>query len=194
MEELTLEELIAKIKDSDASVRAAAWPTAGRHGAAAVKPLAAIFTHQDIEVARAAKRGLWALVRHVGRPGAEKQRKPVVAELCGLLGENQPDTVRREVLWMLSEIGGDETVAAIRDIPGILDNTAIREDARCTVERIPGRAAVDALIEGLEAASYDFQVALAESIRKRGVDVDRKRYPSQKLVPTKKTEVQPIEE
>lgn len=107
------------------------------------------------------------------------------------MGNEQPDAVRREVLWMLSEIGGDEAVLAIHEIPGILDNKEIREDARCAVQRIPGDAAVQALKEGFEAAPEDFKHALAQSLRDRGVQVDG--YPSQKLVPTKQTEVKPVQ-
>jgi hypothetical protein len=112
--------------------------------------------------------------------------------LIGLLAEGQPDGLRSEVLWMLSEIGGDETVTAIREIPGILENKVLREDARCCVERIPGEAAVAALKEALEAAPDDFKLAVAQSLRARGVPVDEKKYPCVKLVPAKQTEVKPV--
>ena len=191
-EELTVEQLIAKIKDSDPKVRAAACLSAGKCGAAAVPALAGVMTHEETEVARAAKRGLWVLVRYVGRPGADDERKPVVDGLCKLLGEDQPVAVRREVLWMLSEIGGDEAVETIRNMPGILENKDLREDARCAVERIPGEAATRALMDGLEASMDDFRLALAQSLRVRGVEVDKKRYPPQKLVPTKQTQVEPV--
>lgn len=204
-EELTLEQLIAKIKDRDGKVRAAAWLSAGPVGAAAVKPLAALMAEMQaeapgagkeesayrLEVGRAAKHALWAIVRHAGRPGADDEKRPVVDRLCGLLGGGQPAAVQREVLWMLSEIGGDGAVDAIRWIPGILENKEIREDARCAVERIPTDSATQALLEGLEASGDDFRLALAQSLRLRGVDVDKKRYPPQKLVPTKQTEVKP---
>lgn len=215
MEELTVDELIAKIKDQDDTVRADAWQSAGPMGAAAVKPLAALMAEMDADLARltddprpdgekkkeigyklavgrAAKRALWLIVRHVGRPGAEGRRKPVVKDLCGLLGDGQPAAVRREVLWMLSEIGGEEAVRAIREIPNLLHNKEIREDARCAVQRIPGQVAIEALLDGLEAAPEDFRLALAQSLRKRGVEVDEARYPCQKLVPTKQTEVEPV--
>ena len=190
MNELTLDDLIAAIKSDDVKVRSDAVQQAGQAGAAAVGPLAKVITHDDLEVGRAAKRALWVLVRHVGRPGTGKQKRDVVAELCDLLGNNQPDAVRREVLWMLSEIGGDEAVATIREIPGILENEAILEDARCAVERIPTSAAIWALEDGLEAAPEDAKPALAASLRVRGVNVSG--YPSQKLVPTKQTQVKPV--
>ncbi len=189
-EDLTLDQLIAKIKDQDDKVRAAAWQAAGEVGAPAVKPLAAVLTDADIEISRAAKHALWVIVRHVGRPGAGDEKKPVVAALCGLLGNDQPAAVRREVLWMLSEIGGDEAVEAIRNIPGILENEEIREDARCAVERIPGDAAIQALKDGLEAAPDGYKINMAQSLRVRGVEVPG--LPCQKLVPTKQTEVKPV--
>lgn len=140
---------------------------------------------QPLEIGRAAKRGMWKIVRHAGRPGAGAEKAAVVAELIGLLGDDQPTAVRREVLWMLSEIGGDESVEAIAAMPGILENRDLREDARCAVERIPGNAAVRTLMEGFEAAPDDFKLNMAQSLRARGVEVDEKKYPCQKLVPTR---------
>jgi HEAT repeat protein len=211
-EELTVEQLITKLKDRDDKVRAAAWQSAGKVGAAAVKPLADLMTQMDAEVARltkssgiakdeiaynlevgrAAKHALWAIVRHVGRPGAGDEKKPVVDRLCRLLGEGQPAAVLRAVLWMLSEIGGDEAVDAIRNLPGILEDKEIREDARCAIERIPGEAATQALWDGLQAATDDFRLAIAQSLRVRGAEVDKEKYPPQKLVPTRQTKVQPV--
>jgi hypothetical protein len=93
---------------------------------------------------------------------------------------------------MLSEIGGDEAVQAFRDIPEILENAELREDVRCAVQRIPTPFARDTLVEGLEAAPEDFKLAMAQACRARGVDVDQTRYPCQKLVPTKQTDVKPV--
>lgn len=210
MEELTLDALLEKINSDDPEVRTDAWLAAGGVGASAVKPLAKIVTEaeaevarlqaegkkeqlaQPLEVGRAAKRGIWKIVRTVGAPGNAEAKDAVVAELIDLLGDDQPASIRREVLWMLSEIGGEETVEAIRNIPGILENKELREDARCSVERIPGQAAIRALADGLEAAPDDFKLALAQSLRARGVEVDPEKYPCQKLVPTKQTSVKPV--
>jgi hypothetical protein len=195
-EELTVKQLIARLEDRDAEVRAAAVQNAGKLGAAAVIPLAKLMAETEeepdqLEVGRAAKRALWAIVRHVGRPGADNERRAVEGRLCRLLYGRQV-AVGREVLWMLSEIGGDEAVAAIREIPGILEDTDIRDDARCAVERIPGEAAKWALLDGLEASTDDFRLALAHSMRVHGVEVDEKKYPPQKLIPTKQTKVEPV--
>ena len=172
--------LITRIKSSDAKTRTKAWQSAGDIGALAVHPLAMVMTDDDLEVARAAKRAMWKIVRHTGRPGAPRARIAVVSKLCGLLGADQPVSVRREVLWMLSEIGGTR---AINPIAELLSDERLREDARMALERIPIKGAVQALKAGFEAAPEEFKPNLAQSLRKRGVKVEG--YPCVKLVPTK---------
>lgn len=93
---------------------------------------------------------------------------------------------------MLSEIGGDATVEAIREIPDLIDDKDVREDARCALERIPTDFALETLQDGLEAAPADFALAMAQSLRARGVEVDKDKYPCQKLVPTRETSVKPV--
>ena len=179
--------LLAGIKDADDKVRTEAWLSAGKVGAPAVIPLAETMTDGDMEVARAAKRALWKIVRHAGRPGAAKEKRAVVAELVVLLGNNHPVSVQREVIWMLSEIGGRN---AITPIARLINNTELREDARMALERIPTRRALQALKYRFRNAPEDFKPNMAQSLRKRGVEVDG--YPCQKLVPQKKTNLKPL--
>jgi HEAT repeat protein len=187
MQNKAVDELLAGVKDASDKVRTQAWLGAGKAGAAAVKPLAKIMTDGDLEIARAAKRALWQIVRYTGRPGANKEKRAVETELIGLLGDDQPTSVRREVLWMLSEIAGRNSV---KPIAWLLRNTELREDARMALERIPAKGAVAALKAGFEAAPEDFKPNIAQSLRKRGQEVTG--YPSRKLVPTKETNVKPL--
>jgi len=182
-----VDRLLAGIKDKDDQVRTEAWLGAGEVGAAAVRPLAKVMTDKELEVARAAKRGLWKVVRHAGRPGAGPERKTVNAELVGLLSDDQPVSVRREVLWMLSEIGRRKCVEAIA---GLLSNRQLREDARMALQRIRSKKALAALKAALQAAPEDFKLNIAQSLRKRGVKVEG--LACVKLVPTKKTNVKPL--
>jgi HEAT repeat protein len=175
----SVDELIARIKDKDDAVRGAAWQSAGPLGAPAVKPLAAVMTDAELEVARAAKRALWKIVRHAGRPGADQERRAVAKELLALL-EGQPTVVRREALWMLSEIGSDD---AVKLIASLLSDRDVREDARAALERIPGKQSLAALRSALTSVAEEFRPAIAQSLRVRGVKVAD--YPSQKLVPTR---------
>lgn len=179
--------LIAGIKSDSAEKRTEAWQSAGEVGAPAVKTLAKVMTDDNLEVARAAKRALWKIVRHTGRPGANKERRAVEKELTGLLGKDQPVAIRREVLWMLSEIGAR---ISIKPIAGLMRNKNLREDARMALERIPGKRAMTTLKAAFEKAPEDFKPNIAQSLRKRGEEVDG--YPCQKLVPTKKTDVKPL--
>ena len=103
-----VDDLLSKITSKDDAVRGPAWQAAGPIGAPAVKPLAAAMSDSDMEIARAAKRALWKIVRYAGRPGAETERASVAGGLVMLLN-GQPTPVRRETLWMLSEIGGGDT-------------------------------------------------------------------------------------
>ena len=130
---------------------------------------------------------MWKIVRHVGRPGADAEKKPAVAALLALLGENWPVALRRDVLWMLSEIAGDE---AVPQIAALLKHADLREDARCCLQRIPGQRSLEALRSALASAEGDFRSALADSLRARGVPVPN--VPSKKLVPTKQTSVKPV--
>ncbi|UCD30270.1 MAG: HEAT repeat domain-containing protein [Planctomycetota bacterium] len=180
-------DLIKNIKSKKENVRASAWQNAYTIGAPAIKPMATFMRNVDLEVARAAKRALWNIVRYACRPGCESIAKAVVAELIALCGDDQPAAVRREVLWMLSEIGGDEVVDPIA---ALLTNQDLREDARMVLQRIPGNKSLAALKAGLTAAPQDFKLNIAQSLRQRGVKVPG--LPCQKLVPTKETKVEPV--
>jgi hypothetical protein len=58
------------------------------------------------------------------------------------------------------------------------------------LERIPAKGAAAALKAGFEAAPEDFKPNIAQSLRKRGQEV--KGYPSQKLAPSKETNLKPL--
>lgn len=176
-------DLIARIRSTDDQVRGPAWQGAAAYGASAIKPLAEVMTDPDFEIARSAKRGLWKIVRHAGRPGADAERQAVARELIGLLA-TAAAPVCREAVWMLAEIGDD---SAVGPIAAQFAKAEVREAARCALERLPHQAAVSALRAARETAPEEFKYALANSLRVRGEQVDG--YPSQKLVPTKQTSV-----
>ena len=178
---MNVEELIKKVKSSDVNVRAEGWQNAHTVGPEAIKPLATVLAEGELEVSRAAKRALWKIVYHVGRPGADAEKADALAEYYGLLGDDQPTSVRREVIWMVSELcDGCPRVASLAPL---LSNAELREDARMALERIPGEESLTALKAGFEAAPEAFKYNLAHSLRVRGVEVSG--YPSQKLVPKK---------
>ena len=180
-----IEDLIERIQSPDEVISGAAWQSAGPYGAAAVKPLAALMAEKDFELARKGKRALYLVVRHVGHPAAGGERRAVEGELILVLGSS-PAPVRREVVWMLSEIGSARAVGAMA---ALLTDPELREDARCALTRLPAPSAVTALKAAFAKAPADFKHALAESLRQRGQKVQG--YPSRKLVPTAQTSVVP---
>lgn len=179
-------DLITQLKSSDEKVRTKAWLGAGEVGPVAIKPLAKVMVNDDLEVARAAKRAMWKIVHHVGRPEAAKEKRAAVLRLHPLLEENQPDSVRVEVTRMLSEIGGKNVIGPLVEL---LKNKALREDARQALQRIPGMQATGALRAALEFVPEDLKTPIVAALRARGEKVAG--YPCQKLVPTKITKVAP---
>ena len=179
--------LIDRIRSPDEIESGAAWQSAGRYGAAAVKPLGELMTDPDFELARKAKRALYRVVRYSGYPWAGKQRAAVERELIRLL-KTAPAPVRRDIVWMLSEIGSRR---AVSPIAALLTDKEVREDARCALTRHADPKAITALRSALATAPEDFKYALAESLRQLGQVVEG--YPSRKLVPSAQTTVKPIE-
>jgi HEAT repeat protein len=180
-----IEGLLERIRSSDEAVSGAAWQSAGPYGAAAVQPLAALMADGDFELARKAKRALYLVVRPAGHPAAVKERNDVQGQLILVL-RSGPAPVRREVVWLLSEIG---SARAVGPMAALLDEPSLREDARCALTRHPAPGAVTALKSAFAAASGDSRYALAESLRQRGQKVEG--YASRKLVPTAPTNVAP---
>ena len=146
------------------------------------------FSGDASESVPASKRELWSVVRRAGRPGADQEKSAVVTQLLGLLATDAPLTARRELLWILSEIGGDESVGAVA---ALLADVPLREDARMVLQRIPGKASLQALESGLKSVPEDFKINMAQSLRARGVKVSG--YPCRKMTPTRKTKVTPVE-
>lgn len=132
----------------------------------------------------ACQRQLWSVVRRAGRPGAESDKSQVLARLNSALARDIPGAARRDLLWMLSEIGGDESIDTIA---ALLRDSELREDARMALERIPGDKSLAALQAGLTNARDDFKPNIVQSLRRRLVKVPG--YPCRKLVPTKETSV-----
>lgn len=184
---MTVQELISGIKDENPDVRANAVLNAGPAGAIAIQPLAGLMSASGLEVGRAAKRAMWKIVRHAGRPGADDERKQVVASLIALVDGDRDVAVVCEALWMLSESAGEEAVDAVA---ALLSKQELREYARLTLERIPGNKSLAALQQALDKMPEDFKPNIAQSLRKRGVEVPD--LPCKKLKPVKQTKVKPV--
>jgi HEAT repeat protein len=182
--------LVAALRSKKDPARADAIHNAPALGTAAITALCPLLADTDNEVFRAGKRALLAIVRNAGRgKSLGKAAQAAETQLLIALENTAHAQARREIIWMLSEIGSNPTVQALTSL---LNQSEVQEDARCALERIPGNASLKALRNALKSAPEPFRPALAESLRKRGEQV--KAYPSQRLTPTKKTSIKPGEE
>ncbi len=181
------EDLIAGLRNEATS--ASACENAPDYGPAAIRPLALAMTDPDFELARRCKRALAKIVHRAGRPGAEAAAADVESQLIAVLSKTEtlPVQVRRDLLWLLSEIGSARVVPPIAEF---LANKDLREDARCVLIRIPSGEAVTALQHALTGAPEEFKPALADALRARGERIGA--FPSKKLMPTAKTSVTPL--
>ena len=184
--ETECEAWLARLQSDDDKTRAQAWYDAGPIGAAGVTRAAALLTSQNRELTLAARRALQQIARYAGRPGAASDRAAVVEALLKLLDSKQADAVRLVAVSALSEIAGDESVEAIASL---LAEPDLREAARMALERLPGPKSLAALRNALGQAPADFKPNLAQSIRRRGIEVPD--VPDAKLTPSKPTQVQP---
>lgn len=162
--------------------RGAAIERAVRIGVAGAAPLCDLLADKDVENRRAARRCLDRMVHHAGRPGASGEARELEAALLAAIPIGATLQARREILWLLSEIGG---AATVKGVTPLLANPHLGEDVRCVLQRIPGKESLDALKAALKTAPEALRPSIAESLRKRGEKV--RGYPSQRLTPVKAT-------
>jgi HEAT repeat protein len=181
-------DLLERIKSPDEKVSGLAWQDAHQFGPEAIGALAPLLEAPDLEVRRSAKRAMYQVLRHAGAPNAHRQQRTVEKQLLPLL-KSSVSMVRREALWMLSEIGSE---GAIPVIAALLSDPEVHDDARCVLLRFPGKKSTAALKKAFQSVPEEYKYALADSLRARGERVDG--YPSRRLLPTGKTTVEPVAE
>lgn len=183
MADLTLEALIQQIQSDEDTVRAGARDNASSVGAQAILPLAKLAASGEREIQRSSIQAMQNIVDYAGRPGAEEEAGAVSAELLKLLDDPQPIQLRRDVLWMIWQIAGDE---AVEPVAALLTHAKLRDGARMTLERLPGAKATAALQTALATANDSDKPAIAHSLRQRGIATPG--LPDLRLVPTKREE------
>jgi HEAT repeat protein len=164
-----LERFLADINSANHDMRAAARERAPELGAAAVGPLGKIIVEGKREPSLTARAALERIVHHAARPGAEAERGPVAAELLKLILPGNPAHLRREALHLAGFIAGDAEVAAVAACLGDADRH-VAEASRLALERIPGPAALAALVESVPRAAPEQKPHLIFSISKKGND------------------------
>jgi HEAT repeat protein len=148
------DKFLKEIQDANADVRYAAWIRTGEMDPEVIPELAKLLTATPPGVRRAAEEALKNMVHWVGKDAAAPKRAPVVRQFIALTADGHPTWVRTIALRHLSLIGSDETVPAAAKL---LRNAELQEEAVFCLERIPGKAATQALMTALPDVSDSFK-------------------------------------
>ena len=158
-------DLLARIADPSADVRAEAWKSAGPLGAPAIVPLARLAETGGSAVGGAALHAIGVITAHAGRPGAQEERNAVAQALAEAVQTTTDEQLRRELLHYLGLAASDAEVPVLA---GLLEDPAVGEDARIALERIPGETATRALMDALRSSSSEaVQLRMAEALARR---------------------------
>lgn len=148
---------------------------------ASIGELIAQFSGEQ-EAAYKAYRQVELMVAKANAPGSEAERTQLAAELAEQLwalseakkddkGKDLPRTpshplaTRIKILRLLQGVAGDKEVPAIAKA---LDDLELREDARCTLDRIPSHESDKALVNALDTAvGAEFRVGIVCSLAAR---------------------------
>ena len=156
------------IRSPDNAVRMKARLSAPGHGAAAIAGLGKILVGSDREPSITASHALTLIVHHAGRPGAEKERGPVLRELGKLVEGSSNSYLRREALWLMGFIGGDEGSVKVAEKCLWDGDEHVAEIARLVLERMPGRFAHNAVMTAIGKADEELKADLLFTLAKRG--------------------------
>lgn len=176
--------VVGNLKSKDAKVCGQGIQAARSLDPSAIPTLAELLDSEETEYRRAAKRALEGMVHDAGRPGATKAAKDTEKALLMALSRSHSPQAQRELLWLLSEIGGNDSLDAIAQR---LSNPELADDARMVLERIPTSKALDTLKKAYAKAAPEAQKRIAESLAKRRAPVSG--FRSEKLKPTKTTSI-----
>ncbi|MDD5305664.1 MAG: hypothetical protein PHS14_21405, partial [Elusimicrobia bacterium] len=149
-----------------ADVRAEAWKSAGPAGAEAIAPVSELLASENPGIAKAAACALDNVVDYACRPGAAAEKTAVAAELAKRLDAAKPPSVRREAIRLLALCGGEAETSAVAAVLEDKDS-AMAEDARLTLDQMPGDAATQALIDALPRVAPPLAEGVAAALGHR---------------------------
>ncbi|MBI1897954.1 MAG: hypothetical protein HYS04_15700 [Acidobacteria bacterium] len=158
------QQFLTEIQSDNPDVRFAAWRRAGEMEAAAVGELAKLAASANPGIAKAAREAIATLVHSVGKEPSGGKRAQVVKQLLAVSRGDTPAAVRRVAFRNLSLIAGADSVPAIARS---LNDADLAEEAAFCLERIPGKAATDALIAAFPKANDNFKPRMLAALGHR---------------------------
>lgn len=151
--EANLEPFLAGVQSGDPDIQLAAWKEADKQGAAAIAPLSKLLTSDNMSIAKTASQSIMKIVHSVGQTKDNPARKEVIRSLIELL-KLESKVAQTLAFRALSLLADSDSVAVIAPFLGDAD---LREEAVFCLERIPGEAAIDALIDGAGKVPDEFK-------------------------------------
>jgi len=165
--EAEVTDFLARIQSDQGATRVDAIIKAGPMGAAAVVPLGQVAGGDNREASIAAQRALRNIAAYAGRPEAEAgQRKAVAEALTRILDQQYSKVTRCLALDLLSITGNDAVVPKIDALLHDSDGD-VADEARRSLEGIPGSASLKALIDGAGKAQGRLRLAIFTSLGQR---------------------------
>jgi HEAT repeat protein len=160
----TIGTLLTNIKHGDTTARMAAVRHAALVGTDALLPLGRVYAGTDSASGKAAFEAMKRIAYNAGRPGAPEEAKAASESLLTLTSAVHSRQVRADALELLGIVGSATEVKAIA---ALMDDKEVGEDARLALQRIPGKAAEDALRAAARGAGSDRRAAIELSLRHR---------------------------
>jgi HEAT repeat protein len=156
-------KFLADIGSSNPDERFSAWRQAGNVSPSVIPGLGQLAGGADPGVARAAAEALTTMVHSVGKDPAAPHRAEVVKGLLALAG-GASTPVRVHALRLLSNIAGEDSVPAVAVY---LSSPDLREEAIYALERIPGKASIQAVVAAYPSTSADFKPRMLAALGHR---------------------------
>ncbi len=177
------DKLLAGLRSDDEDANYAAWSTAEQADPSVIPAVSELLVSKKPNVRKAAEEALKNIVHAVGKtidprnlgantgrpddPGRMDRRQQVVMHLKGLVTGKRQEIEKVTALRHLSLIATTDDVGAIA---AVIHDPRLREEVAFCLERIPGKAAEEALLSALAGAADDFKPRILAALGHRRAD------------------------
>ena len=177
------DKLLAGLRSDDEDANYAAWSTAEQADPSVIPAVSELLVSKKANVRKAAEEALKNIVHAVGKtidprtlgantgrpddPGRMDQRQQVVMHLKGLLTGKRQEIEKVTALRHLSLVATTDDVGAVA---ALIHDPRLREEAAFCLERIPGKAAEEALLNALPGAADEFKPRILAALGHRRAD------------------------
>lgn len=160
----TVGSFLTQIKYGDTASRLVAVKYAALVGTDLILPLGKVYSGSDQPAGRAAYEAIKRITYNAGRPGATAEAKAASESLLKLTSPEYPRQVRADAIELLGIVAGE---AESKPLADLMSDKDVGEDARLALERIPGKAAEDALKAAARGSNAEKRAAIDLSLRHR---------------------------